>query len=56
VFRRFAQLVPLAADVTEERVVNLDPEMLDRCWNALQLDDADWWREWKREWRPANAP
>jgi FecR protein len=52
VFDRFAQLVRLPPEVKPDRVLALDPHSLDLCWNALQLDDADWWREWKREWKP----
>ena len=51
VFDRFAQLVPIPADVNRERALALDRGALDRCWNALNLDDAEWWREWKRDWR-----
>ncbi len=52
VFERFAALVPLSGAVRPERAIAGDPETLDLCWNALKLDDADWWREWKREWKP----
>ncbi len=52
VFERFAQLVTLPAAVKPERVLAGDARSLDLCWNALGLDDADWWREWKREWKP----
>lgn len=52
VFERFAHLVALPASVKSEGVLAGDPHMMDVCWNALGLDDADWWREWKREWKP----
>ncbi len=52
VFAQFAKLVALPKEVTREGIVAKDPHMLDLSWNALKLDDADWWREWKREWRP----
>lgn len=51
VFERFAQLVRLPAELKPDRVVALDPHSLDLCWNALELEDADWWREWRREWK-----
>lgn len=51
VFDRFAQFAPLPAGVTREGVLALDRRMLDLCWDALNLDDAEWWREWKQEWR-----
>ncbi len=50
VFDRFASLVPLPAGVTRAGVVARDPRMLDLCWGALNLDSAEWWRQWKRPW------
>jgi hypothetical protein len=50
VFDRFAQLVQLPADVTRDRIVRNDPQAIDLAWNALKLENADWWREWKRQW------
>jgi hypothetical protein len=52
VFDRFAQLVKLPPHVDRARALAGDRDMLDLCWNALELDDADWWREWKSEWKP----
>jgi hypothetical protein len=51
VFDRFAGLVPVPSDVQRAQAIALDRGTLDRCWNALNLDDASWWREWKRDWR-----
>lgn len=51
VFDRFAQLVNLPATVERARVLAMDRAAVDACWNALNLDNADWWREWKRDWR-----
>jgi hypothetical protein len=51
VFDRFVELVNVPADVTRARVVGGDRRALDAAWNALGLDSAEWWREWKREWR-----
>jgi hypothetical protein len=50
VFDRFAQLVPLPALVTRENALKLDRESIDLCWNALNLENTDWWRGWKRQW------
>jgi hypothetical protein len=50
VFDRFAQLVPLPPQVTRDGILVLNPSMLDLCWNALNLEDTGWWREWKRPW------
>jgi ferric-dicitrate binding protein FerR (iron transport regulator) len=50
VFDRFSELVPLAK-VDRTRVLARDREALDLCWNALGLDSAEWWRDWKRNWR-----
>lgn len=51
VFDRFAELVALPAEVHRDKAVARDPATLDLCWNALGLDDAGWWREWKHEWK-----
>ena len=37
VFDRFAELVKLPPEVSRERVLRKDPEMIDLCWNALEL-------------------
>lgn len=50
VFDRFSRLVDLPASVSREGVVRGDRIMLDACWQALGMDSADWWREWKRAW------
>ncbi len=50
VFRRFSALVALPAGVTEAKILARNTHALDLCWNALHLDDAGWWREWKRNW------
>jgi hypothetical protein len=50
VFDRFAQLVPLPAEVTREGMMRKDGHMIDLCWNALKLENADWWRGWERRW------
>ena len=52
VFDRFATLVALPAEVTREGVLAKDRRMLDLSWNALNLESAEWWREWKRDWQP----
>jgi hypothetical protein len=50
VFDRFAQLVPLPTDVTREAAVRRDPKTIDRCWDALNLENTEWWRGWERKW------
>ena len=50
VFDRFEQLVNLPAEVTREAVVRQEPRMLDLCWNALELENTEWWRGWERNW------
>lgn len=50
VFDRFASVVKLPANVNRERALRGDRATLDACWDALQLDSAEWWREWKRDW------
>jgi hypothetical protein len=51
VYDRFAALVPVPGEIQRAQAIALDRGTLDRCWNALNLDDASWWREWKRDWR-----
>jgi hypothetical protein len=51
VFDRFAQLVKLPSEVTREAVVRKDRAAVDLCWNALELENTDWWRGWERAWR-----
>jgi hypothetical protein len=50
VFDRFAGLVPLPPEVTREGIIRLDPKMMDLSWNALNLENTDWWRGWERKW------
>jgi hypothetical protein len=51
VFDRFAELVTVPAVVTREKVLQLDRFAIDECWNALNLENTDWWRGWERNWR-----
>lgn len=51
VFDRFAELVPLPSAVVREKALALDTATLDLCWGALNLAEAQWWREWKRNWK-----
>jgi hypothetical protein len=50
VYDRFAELVPLPPD-TRARVLSGEASAIDLCWNALGLENTDWWRGWEREWR-----
>ncbi len=50
VFDRFAQLVPLAPEVSRERAMEKDPRTIDLCWDALNLENTEWWRGWERKW------
>jgi hypothetical protein len=50
VFNRFASLVTLPREVTRQAVLKGDGKAMDAAWNALDLGDTDWWREWKRKW------
>jgi hypothetical protein len=49
VFDRFAQLVAVPG-VNKEDVVRRDREAIDKCWDALNLENAEWWRGWERKW------
>jgi FecR protein len=51
VFERFAQLVRVPAEVSADRVLAGNAQAMDACWNALDLQDASFWREWKRDWK-----
>lgn len=51
VFDRFSQVAPLPGDVVRDKAIAGDTDTLDRCWNALGLANAAWWREWKQPWR-----
>jgi hypothetical protein len=50
VFDRFAQLVPLPKEVRRDAVLRRDAHALDLCWNALNLQNTDWWRGWEARW------
>jgi hypothetical protein len=50
VFDRFARIVALPAGVSRDGVLRKDPAMIDLCWNALNLENTDWWRGWERRW------
>ncbi|MGA7239407.1 MAG: FecR domain-containing protein, partial [Bryobacteraceae bacterium] len=50
VFTRFAELVGLPPEVSGANVERLDPHALDLCWDALKLENTEWWRGWERRW------
>jgi FecR protein len=50
VFTRFSQFVQLPPSVTKQKILNGDGAAIDAAWNALNLGNTDWWREWKRRW------
>jgi len=50
-FDRFRELADLPAEVTREGVLRRDPEMINKCWDALNLENTQWWRGWEREWK-----
>jgi hypothetical protein len=43
-----AARVPMPVAVTRDAVLRLDRAALDQWWDALGLDEASWWRKWKR--------
>jgi hypothetical protein len=49
VYTRLAGLVDLSG-VDRRRALQLDQKALDKAWDALQLENVEWWREWKRRW------
>jgi hypothetical protein len=50
VFDRFAQLVALPKEVRREAVLRRDAHAIDLCWDALNLENTDWWRGWEARW------
>jgi hypothetical protein len=50
VFDRFATLVTLPPGVSREAILRGDRSAFDGAWDALDLGDTSWWREWKRQW------
>jgi hypothetical protein len=50
VYDRFAALVPLPPEVTREAVERRDRRAIDLAWDALKLENTDWWRGWERRW------
>jgi hypothetical protein len=50
-FDALARLVPPPPAVTREGIVSGVRAMRDAWWNALDLGDADTWREWQRRWQ-----
>ncbi|MFL6350549.1 MAG: hypothetical protein ACJ74Z_01680 [Bryobacteraceae bacterium] len=50
VFTRFSELVTLPPTVTSESILRGDRAAIDSAWDALDLGNTDWWREWKRRW------
>jgi len=49
VWQRFRELVPV--DVETSAVLRADPRAIDKCWNALNLENTGWWRGWERAWQ-----
>jgi hypothetical protein len=50
VYDRFAQLVQVPPEATREAVLRRDARAIDLCWNALNLENTEWWRGWERRW------
>jgi hypothetical protein len=50
VFDRFRDLVQLSPAISREAVLHRDPQAIDQCWNALELENTGWWRGWERKW------
>lgn len=50
VFDRLAELVKLPSNLTRVGILSGDRKSMDAAWDALDLGDTSWWREWKRDW------
>ncbi|HXK03754.1 MAG TPA: hypothetical protein VMS37_15235 [Verrucomicrobiae bacterium] len=51
VYDRLAELVPMLPGASREGAVRGDADAIDRCWDALGLENTAWWRGWERSWR-----
>jgi len=51
VFDRFAALVPLPAEVSRAAALAKSPQAIDSMWDALNLENTEWWRGWERKWQ-----
>ena len=51
VFDRFSALVALPPEAGRTAILRGDRSAIDAAWNALDLGNTGWWREWKRQWR-----
>ncbi len=50
VYDRFVQLVHVPPAATREAILHRDAHALDLCWDALNLENTEWWRGWERRW------
>jgi len=50
VFDRFAELVTLPKEVRRDAVLRRDAHAIDLCWDALNLENTEWWRGWEARW------
>ncbi|HKA01637.1 MAG TPA: hypothetical protein VKE70_34225 [Candidatus Solibacter sp.] len=50
VYDRLAELVPMLPGASRAGVVRGENEAIDRCWDALGLENTSWWRGWERKW------
>jgi hypothetical protein len=50
VYDRLAALLAMPPDVSRDAALHGDRRTIDSIWNALDLGDTSWWREWKRRW------
>ncbi len=51
VFDRLAELVTVPPDVSRAAVLRGDQRSIESVWDALDLGNTAWWREWKRRWQ-----
>ncbi|HEX4749678.1 MAG TPA: hypothetical protein VH302_09070 [Bryobacteraceae bacterium] len=50
VLDRFAQVVRMPPGISRDAILRGDRRSLDAAWNALNLGNTSWWREWTRQW------
>jgi hypothetical protein len=49
-FDRLSALVRMPPETTRDAIAKGDRGAIDGAWNALELGNTDWWREWKKQW------
>lgn len=49
-FDRFQELVTVPKEVRRDDILRRDAHAIDLCWDALNLENTEWWRGWEARW------